>query len=146
MANLFPTYDLPSSELEDDTKGQYNPSVYFDFETGDFVRDGSNKLITAEGRDAYVQWCMKVIDTERDTCQAYSTNIGTELEGMVGKIDRKELEAEIISEVTDALMVHPCTEYVSDFLFEHGSDYCNVSFIVKGRDWEEVRLSTVVSG
>ena len=66
------------------------------------------------------------------------------------RIDRKrELPGVSYIEltITEALMVHPATEYVKDFEFSHDGDGTWVSFVVKGYPWEEEeRLSIRVGG
>ena len=120
------------------------PSVAFDFEKGDFVRDGSNKMVRADGREAYMQWCWKVVQTEREAFLAYSDEIGTEFEHMEDFPDRDSRESEIERTITDALLVHPATEYVRNFIFDYSSGDAVVSFIVKGAQWEEEEtISTV---
>ena len=58
--NLFPVFDVPEINITTPPEEQkYKPSVYFDFELGDFRRDGANKLVVAEGKEAYKQWCIK---------------------------------------------------------------------------------------
>ena len=77
---LFPVFDLPEIPDDPEYEERYRPSVAFDFEKGDFVRDGSNKMVRADGREAYMQWCWKVVQTEREAFLAYSDEIGTEFE------------------------------------------------------------------
>ena len=46
--------------------------------------------------------------------------------------------------ILDALLVHPATEYVRNFIFDYSSGDAVVSFIVKGAQWEEEEtISTV---
>lgn len=53
-------------------------------------------------------------------------------------------ESEIERTITDALLVHPATEYVRNFIFDYSSGDAVVSFIVKGAQWEEEEtISTV---
>lgn len=141
---LFPSFDIPDIDQEYEDEETYYPSVYFDYETGDFALDGAHRMITSDGREAWIQWCMKVIGTERETCLAYSTDIGTEFEEMDNWVDQSVRESEIEETITEALLVHPCTESVSDFEFEHLADECYVSFVVKGYAWNEVQLTTVI--
>lgn len=142
--NLFPVFDIPEIDDDDEEDEKYLPSVSFDYEKGDFVLDGSHRMVEAEGREAYMQWCMKVVGTERDTFLAYDDDIGTEFDEISNVPDRESRESEIEETITDALMVHPCTEYVRDFKFEHTADSCLVTFAVKGYDWEEMTLNTTV--
>lgn len=67
---LFPVFDLPEIPDNPEYDERYYPSVYFDFETGDFLRDGAGRMITSAGREAYMQWCLKVASTERLSCLA----------------------------------------------------------------------------
>ena len=141
---LFPVVDISEFPEEDLGEEKYKPSVYFDFDAGDFRRDGANRMIPADGREAYMQWCLKVIATEREAFLAYDSDIGTELEDISDLPDWESRESEIESTITDALMVHPATEAVYDFEFEHSADECRVTFIVKGYDWDEEVLSTSI--
>lgn len=138
--SLFPVFDLP--DVPEDEEEKYFPSVYFDFKQGDFVLDGAHRMIQADGREAYRQWCLKMVDTEREACLAYSGDLGTEFEGIGGS--REVVESDIEETITDALMMHPCTEYVSDFEFEHAGDSCWVKFVVKGYGYDEETLSVEV--
>ena len=65
---LFPVFDLPEIPDTEELEERYSPSAYFDFEKGDFVRDGAGKIKKSEGKDAYIQWCLKVVSTERYRC------------------------------------------------------------------------------
>ena len=70
MANLFPVFDMPEIISASVEKQKYNPSVYFDFERGDFIREGAHRIVEADGKTAYIQWCRKMVETERFTCLA----------------------------------------------------------------------------
>lgn len=140
---LFPVFDLPEIPDDPEYEERYRSSVDFDFETGDFVRDGANKMVPADGRKAFMQWCQKVVATEREAFLAYSDEIGTEFEEMEDFPDRDSRESEIERTITEALLVHPATEYVRDFEFNYDSGESSVSFTVKGYQWEgEERLTT----
>lgn len=140
---LFPVFDMPEIPDTEEAEETYRPSVYFDFYKGDFVRDGANRMTVASGRDAYIQWCLKVASTERLTCLAYSEDIGVELEDMEDLPDRESRESEIERTITEALLVHPATEYVTDFEFTHQGDETWCTFTVKGYPWDENEALTV---
>ncbi len=142
---LFPVFSIEDTPDETEESEKYHPSVYFDYALGDFQRDGAYRMVESNGRDAYIQWCMKVISTERDAFEAYSSEIGTEFEMLSGIPDRETRETKIESTITDALMVHPATEYVRDFEFEHSTDSCIVTFIVKGYPWSEEQMTKVIT-
>jgi hypothetical protein len=143
---LFATFDLPEIPDDQEYDERYRQSVYFDFEKGDFRRDGANRMVASDGREAYMQWCLKVAETERDSCLAYSTDIGTEFEDMEELPDRESRESEIERTITEALLVHPATEYVRDFAFSHAGDETEVTFTVKGFPWEEAVLNITIGG
>jgi len=143
--NLFPVFDVPEIETEDQTKNPiYKPSVYFDFDTGDFKLDGAYRMTVAGGKEAYIQWCRKVVATERDACLAYSTDIGIEGDAALAQGDRAAVESALEKTITEALMVNSHTEYVRNFEFEwDGGDSLKITFTVKGREWEEVEISAL---
>ena len=88
--NLFPEeYDNDEEYLDDeenegtdeenteeDEDAGYKPSIFFDFDTGDFVTLHDGKLKEASGFEAWVQWCYKTIMTQRYAHEGYSTDIG----------------------------------------------------------------------
>ena len=140
--NLFPTYSVPT--IETPTAAQerkYRRSLYFDFDTGDSLQDGAGKIVEADGREAYKQWCMKVAMTERFTRLAYTTDIGTEMIDALAQEDREAVQSAIERTITEALMVNPKTEYVRGFAFTWESDSLFCTCVVKGQDWEEFPLA-----
>ena len=144
MPNLYPTFNLPTIRAngEQAKKRTYKPSLYFDFDVGDFVLDQAHRPILAEGREAYCQWCLKQCITERNTRLAYSDKIGVEvIKAAREETDIKAVESSIQRTITEALMVNPATEYVKGFYFEwDGADSLRVTFTVKGHEWEETQL------
>lgn len=141
---LFPTFDFPEIDESDMEEERYSPSVYFDFTKGDFVLDGANKMTVADGKDAFIQWCIKIVHTERYSCLAYDGDIGTELESLADAPSRDEKESLLKDTITDALSVHPAYESVDDFSFEYQGDECVVTFTIKGYPWNEEILSVSI--
>ncbi|MGN0489326.1 MAG: DUF2634 domain-containing protein [Ruminococcus sp.] len=137
--SLFPEFDVPELEELEDEEDLYEqkPSVYFDFEAGDFRQTKSHNIAQASEEEAFIQWCRKAVMTERDAALAYSSDIGIESEEALQEEDREAVEAELEKTITEALMVHPATEYVNNFEFEWGPDSIHISFLVKGKPWEE---------
>ncbi len=132
---LYPVFELPKAPERKNFDEIFRPSAYFDFENGDFLRDGAGKIITANGHDAFLQWCIKVVETERLSCDAYSDSIGTEFESLYGKNNARYVKSEIQRTIHDAIMVHPAAESVSDFKFAQSGDSVWVAFTVKGKPW-----------
>ena len=144
MAELV-TVDVPDFiEESSEYDTQYKRSMRWDVELGDFVLDGANKVQEATGYEAYIIWCYKMAQTERYSCAAYPDDIGTEFEEIIGEDDHEIAETEAERTLTDALMVNPRTEFVSDFEFLWVNDDLYVTFNVKGIEWEQVFQLTVV--
>lgn len=141
---LFPVVDVPEFiEESEEYDTQYKRSVHWDFEKGDFARDGANRMIEADGRMAYATWCYKIAQTERFQCLAYPDSIGTEMERAMEDSDEKTVESMVQRTVTEAVMVNPRTEWVRDFIFTWNGDNMTCSFSVKGIDWDEPFLITI---
>lgn len=144
---LFPVIDVPEF-VEDDGlyDNRYHPSVRWDYEKGDFVRDGANKLLEADGREAYMIWCIKAVSTERYTCLAYPEEIGTEMEAAMKEANTEATESAVERTITEALLVNPRTEYVREFDFDTEGDEMRCSFVVKGISYDEFKLSLLLKG
>lgn len=139
---LYPVFDVPDLVKTTAAEEQkYKPSVFFDYELGDFRRDGSGKIAVADGREAYAQWCVKVVVTERMEHLAYNSDIGTEMIDALAQADIKAVESAVERTITEALMVNKETEYVRDFVFTRAPSELRCDFTVKGKDWEEIRLT-----
>lgn len=142
---LFPVFLVPEINVLTAAKERkYRPSVFFDFGIGDFLRDGSGNMVPADGREAYRQWCLKAVMTERFTCLAYTTDIGTEMTDALAQADRAAVESAVERTVNEALMVNPKTEYVRDYAFLWKNETLGCTFNVKGQAWEEQTVSVEI--
>ena len=135
---LFPVID-PPDPIEDAGlyDNRYHPTVLWDHEKGDFVRDGANKLIQCDGMEGFRTWCMKIATTERYACLAYDAAIGTEITRALKEPTNEAAVSALERTITEALLVNPRTEYVREFEFEIEGDQCWCSFVVKGISWDE---------
>lgn len=145
MEGLFPVVDVPEF-LDSDTEYDrtYRQSVAWDLESGDFVRDGRNRLISCDGLEAYRIWCYKVAQTERFRCAAYDSDIGVEMEEALKEQTNDAVESAIERTITEAVMANPRTEMVEDFSFTWNGDEVTCEFYVKGVDWERFPLIITV--
>ena len=135
---LFPVIEVPEIAIPGQSVNRpYSPSVNFDFEKGDFVRDGAYRMTSSSGLETYMQWCRKVCLTERDRFLSYSTDIGIESESSLSQADRAAVESALERTITEALMVNVHTEYVRNFIFKWGADTLEVEFTVKAKQWAE---------
>ena len=131
--SLFPVVQVPEFIPENagyDT--EYRRSARWDPAAGDFVRDGANRMVECDGREAYAIWCFKVAQTERYRCLAYPDSIGTEMERAMNNDDEATVESMVQRTITEALMVNPRTEDVLDFEFFWDGDNMHCRFRVKG--------------
>lgn len=148
MANqLYPVFEIPTIWQTDSQSTQaFMPGPLFDFDTGDFVRDGSNRIIMVDGRDQYILWCLKMLKTQRWACSAYSDECGIDAEGATQEASRRAVQSAFERTITEALLVNPCTERVYGFIFDWETDELQVSFIVKPKQWDafDVGMNVVV--
>ncbi len=132
---LFPSFPAIAVHDADDTLVQtYSPSFLFDFTTGEFALDGANHVRACDGYEAWKNWCVKTVLTERDAWMAYSTNIGVEVENALKQPTMEAAKLALERTISEALLVHPSTQSVGDFEYTISGDALRVSFTVKGKD------------
>ena len=121
---------------EEEEDAGYKPSIFFDFDTGDFVTLHDGKLKEASGFEAWVQWCYKTIMTQRYAHEGYSTDIGIDYESALQADSREEAESILQREIEEALMADPSerTLYVGNIMFQWEAEHCLVTVQVKGID------------
>ncbi len=146
MANLFPTFAVPTVLGETKTKTeQYRSSLAFDLETGEFVVDGGGKMKYCSGYDAWVLWCVKTIQTQRWAHLAYRSNIGTELKEAFTLWDRSAQESHLERTVTEALLADPkgrtVRVYDFEFLWETDSLYLTCTIFGQKGDTASISVS-----
>lgn len=137
--SLFPVFKVPKlldAATEVENRNKY--SIYFDFVKGDFVQDGTGKIQKASPYDAWVQWCLKTVNTQRWAFMSYNDDIGVEIEEAFRETSKKAIESELMKTIDEALMADPYerTVYVRDFKFDWGVDSLHVTLTVKGI-WEQ---------
>lgn len=143
--SLFPVIRAPEFVTpKKEEKLAYQPGIGFDVVTGDFIRDGSNRLIYSKGKEAFQLWCYKMSVTERYSCMAYPGRYGVEMELSLKEPDEKAVESSIQRTISEALKENPRTEYVRGFSFTRKGDRLECSFIVKGVNMEEFTLTVDV--
>lgn len=141
---LFPTFDVPEEEEDDEEyDAEYKRSIRWDPAIGDFVRDNSNRLVECDGYEAFVIWCYKTVQTERDCHMAYieevsGADLGVEMEDVAREEDPKTVESMVERTITEALEVNPRTEYVGNFEFSWDGDNVHCQFEVKGIGWDDI--------
>ena len=142
---LFPVVELPEfEESGEEYDREYKPSPLWDLEKGDFVRNASNKIVMADGLEAYRIWCVKVVSTARYACASYGEEIGSELDDALKEEDKNAVELAIERTIAETLKVNPRTESVEDFTFTWNGAAVKVEFWVHGIEWETFPLAIVI--
>ena len=132
---LYPVFAIPSTEPEnEDVEQTFKPSPLFDYDKGDFVRDGANRIVMVDGRDAYILWVLKALKTQQGACLSYM-GVGVDHEGALAEPSREAVQAAFERGISEALLTHPCTDRVYDFNFEWDSDTLYTAFTVKPKAW-----------
>lgn len=106
-------------------------SPQFDWDSGDFLFQGGKILLG----DGYVDWCLKVTQTERSTRLAYSDKIGVELQ-QVPRLTHERARSQIVRTITEALMINPRTQAVKNVSLRTEADRIYAAFDVNGRHLE----------
>ncbi len=133
---LFPVFEEPEAE-EEEYDADYKRSVRWEPRIGDFSRDRSNRMMQCDGQEAYMIWCYKMVQTERDSHLAYledvsGADLGVEMEAVAQESDHKTVESMIERTMTEALELNPRTEAVGNFKFSWDGDVVHCQFEVLG--------------
>lgn len=151
--NLFPEtdYELDSlvadADEEQEERVGYKPSVYFDFKQGDFVKTGANRLVESSGFDAWIQWCIKCLQTQRYAHLAYSTDYGIDYELVFNYTTRAEAENELTRQITEALEADPYQrlDHIESITFEWIDDTSLVvDLVLVGISGNSIELQTTL--
>lgn len=110
----------------------------FNYITGRFVTQGrSNQVAVVSERDAFAQWCMNVLSTERYTAFVYSDRIGVEFEALVQDSSSDEIAGGMLeAAIDDALSIHDRYAEITEFSSTVEGDLLNLDFTVDTDDGE----------
>lgn len=124
MPNLYPkgyeNEEITAADLATEKAVGYRNGIAFNYEAGDFKRDGMNKILDSDGIQSWKDWCINCLQTERYKHLAYSTDFGIELDAAMNASSREEAEAILTRQITEALMADPYerTAFVSDITYD----------------------------
>ena len=97
MANLFPTgYEnevVLLTDIDADKAVGYRSGVAFDYQLGDFPRDGMHKLMDSTGVESWKAWCINCLRTERGKHLAYNTDFGIDMDAAMKAESKEEAES-----------------------------------------------------
>ncbi len=137
MANLYPVFKVPTIlEETQNNEGIYKGSSYFDFETGDFRMDGGGRVVPSSGFDAWKQWCIKTIATQRRAYYNYTNGLGIEGEEAMAQPTAELQQAALETTIKEALLADPYgrTVEVKDFTWVWGVQSIHMHCTVVGQD------------
>lgn len=127
MANLFPTLSSnPEAGQSVAREVNFGQSWIFDFDQGDFVLTPTGKAVECQEEEAWVQWCIKALHTQRYRYLVYSRNYGQEFEDLISlNLTRNGNESEIGRMTEETLRVDPRTAEVGHFQFDWSGGKCD---------------------
>lgn len=139
--NLFPEgYEdevIVAEDLESEKPTGYLNGIAFDYDTGDFVRDGKNKILASDGIESWKSWCINCLNTERYKHLAYSSDFGIEKEAAMRASSQEEAESILIRQITEAILADPYERaaYIENITFDWTApDTVAASVIIHGID------------
>lgn len=148
MPDLFPTVGTAEATYIDEAASDtvnYGKTVQFDFEKHEFILSPTGRQKTVTSSDAWGEWCVKALCSERYKYLIYSDNYGEEIDTLLGKsYPRKVVESEIRRMVKDCLMVDKRTTSVDNFKFTWIDDGIMFSCDVKNTIGETMTISRKV--
>ena len=152
MANLFPEgYEdevITAEDLTSDTPTGYRNGISFDYATGDFRRDGTNKILDSDGIESWKSWCTNCLMTERYAHLAYSSDFGISTAAAMQAGSREEAESILVREITEALLADPYkrTNYVENITFDWTApDTVAVQVTIHGVDKVTIDVTTYIT-
>lgn len=111
MANLFPEgYEeeiIDTDDLALEKPTGYRNGIAFDYQIGDFKRDGTNKILSSDGIESWKSWCINCLQTERGKHLAYSSDFGIEIDAALRASSREEAESLLTRQIIEAIMADP---------------------------------------
>lgn len=124
MPNLFPEgYEeevILAEDLVEDRPIGYRNGVAFDYENGDYKRDGRNRLLDCDGIESWKSWVINCMQTERYKHLAYNSDFGIELDKVFAAESREEAENILTREITEAILAdeYQRTAYIESIEYD----------------------------
>lgn len=150
--NLFPEgYEdevITIEDLELKKPIGYRNGVAFNYQTGDFKRDGMNKMLDSDGIESWISWCVNCLHTERYNHLAYNTDFGIETAAAMNATSREEAESILTRQITEAILADPYerTDYIEEIKFDWTApDSVAVAVTIHGIDDVTVDLIAYIT-
>lgn len=152
MQNLLPEgYEnevITEADLVEDKPIGYRNGVAFDYLTGDFKRDGKNRMLDSDGIESWKSWVINCIQTERYKHLAYSSDFGVELDKVFAAESREEAESILVRQITEAVLADPYerTAYVESVELKWtDADALEVMAVLHGLDDVTIDITAYIT-
>lgn len=130
MASLYPNLSNNTQIIKNESVSDFvqKRTYALDLSTMKFIKnpDGTVKLL--DEFESYIQWCEFAMLTARNKYMAYSSKFGRDLTIVNSDKDLIELEEKRLTR--EALMAHPLTTKVDNFIFTWENDDLYFSYNV----------------
>ena len=150
--NLFPVgyeeQELAEDDLVEEKAIGYLNGPAFDDEVGDFMRDGSNRILDSDGIASWKSWCINCIQTERYKHLAYDSDFGIETEAAMRAETREEAESILTRQITEAIMADPYgrAEYLEQLDFSWTApDAVEITAVIHGIDDVTIDITAYIT-
>lgn len=129
QTGLFPVFPMPKTIEQRQLTSQpaYPKGFAFDFINGEFVLDGTGRLVLEDGYQSWARWCIKAILTERFSYMAYDRKHGVNLRQALKRRTHGEIQAAVSNTIKAALKQDARTSDVTSFTFTWTGDELDVS-------------------
>ena len=153
MPNLLPkgleNEIMTAADLVEDRPIGYRNGVAFDYYlTGDFKRDGKNRMLDSDGIESWRSWVINCMSTERYKHLAYSSDFGIELDKVFRASSREEAESILTRQITEAILAdqYGRTEYIDNIVYNWTApDAVTVSATLHGIDDATIDVTAYIT-
>lgn len=149
MPKLFPTAgvdEAPYNPMDSPRQGPiYGRTVQFDYDKHEYILSPTGRMPTTQASDAWGEWCVKALSTERYKYLIYTPDYGVELDTLIGQSrPHAVIESEIRRMVRECLMCDPRTAGVDNFRFRWIDDGIMFSCRVRNTLGEAITITRTV--
>lgn len=130
MNSIFPfTVEDNPGQTADEQLPVFKELAY-DYENNRLLRKGGKPYLI-ERDEALKVWIYKALKAKRFVWPAYTHGYGNEVEKVIGMSNDPDVtDSEIRRYITEALMVNPYIQELSDFTFIHKGSVVEVEYVV----------------
>lgn len=140
--------DMTVVGIAEENTVRYPNGIAFDYQTGDFLRDGKNKMVDSTGVESWKSWCINSIMTERYKYLACSPNFGIELDQVFRASSHDEAESILTRQITEAILADPYerARYVSEIKYTwEAPDAVTASVCIQGVDDVSIDITAYIT-